>query len=84
MEEVSERLANDPRIERLERKYQRLCQYEDDTLEFVARIKVSLGNGELLDSDDFVVVQAVEDCNLYMTLRMREAEILETCIPLCS
>ena len=49
-------------------------------LEFVARIKVSLGNGEPLDSDYFVVVQAVEDCTLDMTLRMREAEILETCI----
>ena len=78
--ELSERLSSDPRIERLDRKYRRLCDYEDNTLEFVARVKVSLSNGEPLDSDDFVVVQAVEDCTLDMTLRMREAEILETCI----
>ena len=80
MEEVSEKLENDPRIQRLERRYQRLCRYEDDTIFFVARIKASLGNGEPLDSDDFVVVQAVEDCTLEMTLRLREAEILEKCI----
>lgn len=80
IEEVSEKLANDPRIQRLERKYQRLCRYEDDTLFFVARIKASLGSGEPLDSDDFVVVQAVEDCTLEMTMRLREAEILEKCI----
>ena len=80
MEEVSEKLMDDPRIQRLERKFQRLCRYEDDTLFFVARIKASLGNGEPLDSDDFVVVQAVEDCTLEMTLRLREAEILEKCM----
>ena len=57
-----------------------MCEYEDNTIELVARVKVSLGNGEPLDSDDFVVVQAVEDCTLDMTLRMREAEILELCI----
>ena len=78
--DLSEKLASDPRVERLERKYRRLCDYEDSTIEFVARVKVSLGNGEPLDSDDFVVVQAVEDCTLDMTLRMREAEILEMCI----
>ena len=61
-------------------KFQRLCRYKDDTLFFVARIKASLGNGEPLDSDDFVVVQAVEDCTLEMTLRLREAEILEKCM----
>ena len=43
MEEVSEKLENDPRIQRLERRYQRLCRYEDDTLFFVARMKASLG-----------------------------------------
>ena len=80
MEEVSEKLANDPRIQQLERKFQRLCRYEDDTLFFVARMKASLGSGEPLDSDDFVVVQAVEDCTLEMTMRLREAEILEKCI----
>ena len=80
MEEVSEKLANDPRIQRLERKYQRLCRYEDNTLFFVARIKASLGSGEPLDSDDFVFVQAVEDCTLEMTMRLREAEILGKCI----
>lgn len=73
---LSDKLASNPRIERLERKYQRLCDYEDN----VARVKVSLWNGEPLDSDDFVVVQAVEDCTLEMTLRMREAKILEMCI----
>ena len=45
MEEVSEKLADDPRIQHLERKYQRLCRYEDDTLFFVARIKALLGSG---------------------------------------
>ena len=80
MEEVLEKLMDDPRIQRLERKFQRLCRYEDDTLFFVARIKASLGNGEPLDSDDFMVVQAVEDCTLEMTLRLREAEILEKCM----
>ena len=80
MEEVSEKLVNDPRIQRLERRYQRLCRYEDETIYFVARIKASLGNGEPLDSDDFVVVEAVEDCTTEMTMRLREAEILEKCI----
>ena len=56
-----------------------MCEYEDNTIELVARVKVSLGNGEPLNSDDFVVVQAVEDCTLDMTLRMREEEILEMC-----
>ena len=80
MEEVSEKLVNDPRIQRLERRYQRLCRYEDETIYFVARIKASLGNGEPLDSDDFVVVEAVEDCTAEMTMRLREAEVLEKCI----
>ena len=47
---------------------------------FVARMKASLGSGEPLDSNDFVVVQAVEDCTLEMTMRLREAEILEKCV----
>ena len=78
--DLSDKLTSDPRIERMERKYRRLCDYEDNTIDFVAGVKVSLGNGEPLDSDDFVVVQGVEDCTLEMTLRMREADILEMCI----
>ena len=80
MEEVSKKLMNDPRIQRLDRKYQRLCRYEDETLFFVARIKASLENREELDNDDFVVIEAVEDCTLEMSLRLREAEILEKCM----
>ena len=43
----------------MERRYQRLCRYEDETLFFVARIKASLESGEELDNDDFVVIEAV-------------------------
>ena len=70
MEEVSEKLMNDPRVQRLERKYQRLCRYEDETMFFVARIKASLESGEELDNDDFVVIEAVEDCTIEMSLRL--------------
>ena len=64
----------------MDRKYQRLCRYEDETLFFVARIKASLESREELDNDDFVVIEAVEDCTLEMSLRLREAEILEKCM----
>ena len=67
-------------IQRLDRKYQRLCRYEDETMFFVARIKASLESGEELDNDDFVVIEAVEDCTIEMSLRLREAEILEKCM----
>ena len=80
MEEVSEKLMSDPRIQRLDRKYQRLCRYEDETRFFVARIKASLESDEELDNDDFVVIEAVEDCRIEMSLRLREAEILEKCM----
>ena len=46
-------------------------------LEIVARLKLTLGNGEPLDSDDFVVVQAVEDYTFEMTMKIKEADILE-------
>ena len=80
MEDVSEKLMNDPRVQRMERRYQRLCCYEDETLFFVARIKASLESGEEVDNDDFVVIEAVEDATIELSLRLREAEILEKCM----
>ena len=80
MEDVSEKLMNDPRVQRMERRYQRLCRYEDETLFFVARIKASLESGEEVDNDDFVVIEAVEDATIELSLRLREAEILEKCM----
>ena len=80
MEDVSERLMDDPRVQRMERRYQRLCRYEDETLFFVARIKASLENGEEVGNDSFVVIEAVEDATVELSLRLREAEILEKCM----
>ena len=80
MEDVSEKLMNDPRVQHMERRYQRLCRYEDETLFFVARIKASLESGEEVDNDDFVVIEAVEDATIELSLRLREAEILEKCM----
>ena len=80
MEDVSEKLMNDPRVQRMERRYQRLCRYEDETLFFVARIKASLESGEEVDNDSFVVIEAVEDATVELSLRLREAEILEKCM----
>ena len=49
-------------------------------LEIVARLKLSLepaNRGEPLESDNFVVIQAVEDYTFEMTMKIREADILE-------
>ena len=48
-----------------------------DTIHIVARVKISLGNGEPLDSDDNVIVEGVELCTQELTQKILEAEALE-------
>ena len=80
MEDLTEKFDNDPNVEHLDRRYRSLCDYEDNMLEIVARLKISLepaNRGEPLESDNFVVIHAVEDYTLEITMKIREAEIIE-------
>ena len=78
--DLVEQFNDEPSVEHLDRRYKRLCDYEDDMVETVARIKLSLqpaNQEETLESDDFVIVRSVEDYTLEMTMRIREAEVIE-------
>ena len=78
--DLVEQFNNEPSVEHLDRRYRRLSEYEDDMIETVARIKLSLqpvNHEETLESDDFVIVRSVEDYTLELTMRIREAEIIE-------
>ena len=78
--DLVEQFNEEPSVEHLDRRYKRLCDYEDEMVETVARIKLSLqpaNQEETLESDDFVIVRSVEDYTLEMTMRIREAEIIE-------
>ena len=70
----------DPNVEHLDRRYRRLCIYEEDMIETVARLKLSMepaNRGKTLESDDFVVIRSVEGYTLEITIKIREAEIIE-------
>ena len=77
LEDLSQKLESDPRIERIQRQYRRLSRYEDDIIHTIARIKISLQGEGPLESDDDVIIEGVELWTQELTQKILEAEALE-------
>ena len=78
--DLIEQFNDEPSVQLLDRKYRRLSEHEDDMIETVARIKLSLlpaNHEETLESDDFIIVKSMEDFTLELTMRIRETEVIE-------
>ena len=77
LENLSEKLASDPRMERIQRQYRGLSNFEDDIIYIIARVKISLEGAGPLESDDDVIIEGVELWTQELTQKILEAEALE-------